>query len=116
MELVASRDAGDCDHEIFRVTFPHQESLARWDDHGAALASSYRMTHEFFYEMFPFHIILDRECRVVQSGRVMARLFGKTLTPGSLMTDSFKLRHPYIPFEYDKMVLERDSLYLLKVR
>ncbi|EFJ46683.1 guanylyl and adenylyl cyclase family member [Volvox carteri f. nagariensis] len=114
LELVASRDAGDCDHEIFRVTYPHQESLAHWDNHGAALASSYSMTKEFFYEMFPFHIILDRDCRVVQCGRVMARLFGKTLTRGSPVSDTFKLRHPYIPFEYDKMVLESSSLYLLK--
>ncbi|GIL96581.1 hypothetical protein Vretimale_2365 [Volvox reticuliferus] len=114
MELVASRDAGDCDHEVFRVTYPHQESLVHWDDDGAPEASSYCMSKEFFYDMFPFHIVLDRECRVVQCGRVMARLFNKSLIPGSLVTDTLKLRHPYIPFEYDKMVLESDSLYLLK--
>ncbi|GLI69453.1 hypothetical protein VaNZ11_014066 [Volvox africanus] len=114
MELVASRDAGDCDHEVFQVTYPHQQSLVHWNDDGALNASSYSMSKEFFYDMFPFHMILDRECRVVQCGRVMARLFNKSLTLGSLVTDTFKLRHPYIPFEYDKMVLECDSLYLLK--
>ncbi|GLC52309.1 hypothetical protein PLESTB_000607500 [Pleodorina starrii] len=115
LQLVASREQGDCDHEIFRVSYPHQESLADWDDHGAALASSYAMTSDFFYDMFPFHVILDRDCRVVQCGRVMGRLFGDTtLTRGSLVSDTFKLRHPYIPFEYERMVLESDSLFLLK--
>ncbi|GFR46278.1 hypothetical protein Agub_g7832 [Astrephomene gubernaculifera] len=114
LQLVASREAGDCDHEIFRVTYPHQESLTLWDNHDAALASEYSMTKDFFFEMFPFHVILDPDCRVVQAGSVMTRLFGSTLTHGSAITDTFTLRHPHIPFEYDRMLLESDSLFLLK--
>ncbi len=43
------------------------------------------------------------------------RLYGSTLVPGSPVTDTFTLRHPFIPFEYDKMVMEADSVFLLKV-
>ncbi|KXZ51386.1 hypothetical protein GPECTOR_12g348 [Gonium pectorale] len=114
IELVASREAGDSDHEVFRVSYPYQESLAHWHDHQAALASEYGMSQSFFYEMFPFHLLLDTDCCVLQAGSVMSRLFGETLTRGSPVGDTFKLRHPYIPLEYERMVVESDSLFLLK--
>ncbi len=54
--------------QVFRVTYPHQESLSRWDDHAAALASAYSMPRDFFFEMFPFHLLLARDCTVMQVG------------------------------------------------
>ncbi|PNW71315.1 hypothetical protein CHLRE_16g649050v5 [Chlamydomonas reinhardtii] len=113
LELVRSREAGDCDHEVFRVTYPHQESLSHWDDHGAALASTYAMPRDFFFEMFPFHLLLAQDCSVLQAGAVLRRLFS-SLTPGSAVSDTFKLRHPFIPFEWDRILLEADTLFLLK--
>lgn len=47
---------------------------------------------------------------------VRCRLYGSTLVRGAPLTDTFTLRHPFIPFEYDKMVMEADSVFLLKVR
>lgn len=55
--------------QVFRVTYPHQESLSHWDDHGAALASTYAMPRDFFFEMFPFHLLLAQDCSVLQVRR-----------------------------------------------
>ncbi|KAG2499523.1 hypothetical protein HYH03_002469 [Edaphochlamys debaryana] len=114
MEVLASREAGDCDHEIFRVTYPCQPALSAWHDHGAGAASLMALPPALFYELFPFHIVLDEECRIVQAGSVVTRLLGSTLLPGSPLSATFKLRHPYIPLEHGRMVLEADSLFLLK--
>lgn len=45
---------------------------------------------------------------------MLRRLFS-SLTPGSAVSDTFKLRHPFIPFEWDRILLEADTLFLLKV-
>ena len=53
------------------MTYPHQEAL---QGRGASVAeraarSNYAMPAPTFYRLFPFHFILDRECRLMQVSR-----------------------------------------------
>lgn len=70
--------------QIFRVSYPHQASLSSWDDRAAARASLYAMSHDFFFHMFPFHLIIDTEGCLVQAGAVMSRCGGGAEREGAL--------------------------------
>ena len=72
LTLLRGREAGDCDHEVYLLTFPRQEvcfTEARQQLHLRATRSAYAPSPTLFYRMFPFHFILDRDCRLLQAGR-----------------------------------------------
>ena len=72
LTLLRGREAGDCDHEVYLLTFPRQELgfiEARERLSAKAALSAYAPSAPLFYRMFPFHFILDRECRLMQVGR-----------------------------------------------
>ncbi|GLC33173.1 hypothetical protein PLESTB_000362800 [Pleodorina starrii] len=120
VRLLRGREDGSDDHEVFLLTYPYQEVLRDWQDEQAA-AQRQRQLHPFtvapdtFYAMFPFHILMDRHCCVVQAGAALTRLFPK-LTAGAPLADTFQLRHPYGALEYDTIVSELNNAFLLKAR
>lgn len=72
LELLRGRDDGSCDHEVYLLTFPRQElALKAFFETKAALlsaasATTYTPTPALFYRLFPFHFILDKNCKLLQ--------------------------------------------------
>jgi guanylate cyclase soluble subunit beta len=114
IELVLSREAGTSDHEVFRVTYPPQENMRNWNmaESGAA-TSLYGLNNTQFYRLFPFHILLDKRCHVLQCGHALQRLYPDTLKVGTHVGDTFRLRHPHIEYQYEAMVADTNTSYLL---
>ena len=52
------------------MTYPHQEGIEGRATSVAerAARSIYAMPAPTFYRLFPFHFILDRDCRLLQVG------------------------------------------------
>ncbi|EFJ47487.1 guanylyl and adenylyl cyclase family member, partial [Volvox carteri f. nagariensis] len=126
VKLLRGRDDGSEDHEVFLVTYPYQEALSHWQPaapaaEGGPLPPSPLSPHRFtvcpdtFYSLFPFHLLLDRQCFVVQAGAALMRLF-PDLTAGTHLADTFQLRHPYISLEYDTIISELNNAFLLKAK
>ncbi|KXZ56253.1 hypothetical protein GPECTOR_1g220 [Gonium pectorale] len=114
VSLLRSRDDGSDDHEVFRVTYPYQEDLRNWHQ-PPPRRHAFTVEPDTFYELFPFHILLDRNCTVLQTGAALARLL-PGLQTGSLLEEHFLLRHPYVNLEYDKICGEQNNAFLLKSR
>ena len=141
-DLIASREEGTSDHEVFRITYPFQEQLRDWESQaraqrravrGASCAradacfaclfcraqdamaqkSMYGLTNAQFYKLFPFHILLDDQCRVLQTGGALQRLFPDTLQPGKHVQEAFALRHPHIEYSYEAMCKDSNTSFLL---
>ena len=72
LELLRGRDDGSCDHEVYLLTFPKQEiTLKGFFERkenllSAASATTYTPTPALFYRLFPFHFILDKDCKLLQ--------------------------------------------------
>lgn len=70
LELIKGRQDGSCDHEVYLLSFPRQELGGFAEARERLLLQSrhclYAPTPDLFYQMFPFHFILDRECRLLQ--------------------------------------------------
>ena len=113
MELIASREAGTSDHEVFRVTYPAVQRARDADAaEAAALESVMGLSPAQFFRLHPFHVIIDANCRVLQRGVALAQLFPDTLTVGSAMRDTFALRHPHVAFDFAAMAQESTSSFL----
>ena len=113
-DLIGSREEGTSDHEVFRITYPFQAQLRDWESQDAlAQQSMYGLTNAQFYKLFPFHILLDDQCRVLQTGGALQRLFPDTLRAGLHVQDAFALRHPHIEYSYEAMCKDSNTSFLL---
>lgn len=48
------------------------------------------MPPEVFGRSFPFHLLIDNQCRVIQAGQVLRRLYPE-LVPGADVRDTFEV-------------------------
>lgn len=112
LQLIQSRDAGDNDHEVFNVTYPFQPDMVDFTHEEAGSHSLFDLDHTLFYQLFPFHMLMDRTCKIIQTGSVLKRLFPE-LKPGAAVPETFKIKHPYVPFEYDRILDSDNNVFLL---
>ncbi|KAG2441004.1 hypothetical protein HXX76_003857 [Chlamydomonas incerta] len=134
VELLRGRGDGgseDYDNDVFRVSYPYQTALEQWEppvsvgNHQnasasaatfpAAAARSFTLSPESFYQLFPFHLLLDRSCRVVQAGSVLERLFpelqGRSGVP---LGDVFQMRAPCMSISYESLHAAQADTVLLR--
>ncbi|PNW71807.1 hypothetical protein CHLRE_16g688901v5 [Chlamydomonas reinhardtii] len=99
------------DHDKLLVLFPHQPSV----HHHAATASSCRLAIDpaTLFKLFPFHIAFDSECRIVQVGRALLRMY-PGMKPGRRLSEFFTLRHPYFEMSFERVKERLDSVFVLK--
>ena len=74
--------------QVFLVSFPHQESL-KTQSTALIEAATYSPPPSQFSELHPFHMLLSEDCRVLQFGSVLARLF-PGLQAGKQLSDFFE--------------------------
>ena len=74
----------------------------------------YGLSPTIFTLAFPFHIIFDKELRIVQYGEVLARLLPDL--EGQRLCDTFHLRRPSIECTYEQILIRRKSLFLLEAK
>jgi hypothetical protein len=92
VELLHSREKGDSDHEILRLTYPYQPNLRDWGKESeAAQRSFFSMPAPMFYELHPFHIIMDSQLRLLQWGAAIGRVVTE-LRVGLHLSDFFRVR------------------------
>ncbi len=62
--------------------------------------------------LFPFHVVFDRDMKVTEVGRSMAKLF-PDLQVGTDITAQWALVSPMIPFVYDEIVAHEKLLFIV---
>src|SRR5574341_119814 len=68
---------------------------------------------ELFASTFPFHLAFGRELEVVQVGEVLQRIC-PGLSPGSRLTDHFRITLPNTPAAFDSIREHARSVFLLE--
>ncbi|GAX73385.1 hypothetical protein CEUSTIGMA_g838.t1 [Chlamydomonas eustigma] len=77
----------------------------------------YSPSPSLFYKLFPFHLVVDRDMRVVQAGSGLLRLMRSSgLQPGALASDHFKFKVPYAAWEFEELSNLGASCCLLRTK
>lgn len=63
-------------------------------------------------QVFPFHLVINREMQIVQIGNVLQRLQPQIL--GSRLEQQFQIERPKIKFDFAAIIKQTRSLFLLK--
>lgn len=92
VELLHSREKGDSDHEVLKLTYPYQPDLQDWGkEPEAAQRSIFSMPAPMFYELHPFHIIMDSQLQLLQWGAAIGRVVTE-LRVGQHVREYFRVR------------------------
>ena len=67
-----------------------------------------------FEDIFPFRIVFDRELKLVEIGHELKKLY-PDLAIGDPIEKHFKINRPSIPVDFDKIVVRKNSLFLLEI-
>ncbi|MDX2034214.1 MAG: response regulator [Blastocatellia bacterium] len=77
-------------------------------------AVNYGLPPRQFAAAFPFHLVINREMRIVQMGAVLQRLCPHA--PGSDFEAVFEIVRPRIPMRFDAISAETHAIFFLKAR
>lgn len=90
-------------------------SSAGSDSGSGPPSSGLRLTPRQIAELFPFHVVFDRDMRVRQVGPSMRKLLPR-LTPGTDLTEQWSIVSPSIPVAFESVVRHLKSLFLVATR
>src|SRR5260370_42650391 len=77
-------------------------------------SSSLGLTPTCLAQVFPFHLVLDRQGRVLQTGRVLRRLCPQ-LAEGSRAEASIRIRDPKIALDYRAICARASEAFILEI-
>ena len=79
-------------------------------------APALNLSPQEFAAAFPFHIVLDDQLRVLQTGSVLGRLC-PGLTEGTALSEHFTFQRPVLQhMDFDALLQHRKSLFVLSYR
>lgn len=79
--------------QVLKLTYPYQPALRDWGKETAAAQQSvFAMPAPMFYELHPFHLVMDRQLQLLQWGAAIGRVV-PDLQAGQHVRHFFKVIH-----------------------
>uniref|UniRef100_A0A0K0FYJ9 guanylate cyclase n=1 Tax=Strongyloides venezuelensis TaxID=75913 RepID=A0A0K0FYJ9_STRVS len=76
-----------------------------------------RVSHNDFLAAFPYHFIVDRDCKLVQAGKDLYKhVIPELLEPGTPIIRIFEITRPQIPLDFDNICNFINAVFVLQVK
>ncbi|VDL69258.1 unnamed protein product [Nippostrongylus brasiliensis] len=76
-----------------------------------------RLTNEDFITTFPYHFVVDQDCKLVQAGRELYNHLPRDLlAPGTPLIRIFEINRPQIPLDFDSICNFINAVFVLQVK
>ncbi|CAJ0598531.1 unnamed protein product [Cylicocyclus nassatus] len=76
-----------------------------------------RLTNEDFISTFPYHFVVDQDCKLVQVGRALYNHVPRDLLlPGTPLIRVFEVTRPQIPLDFDSICNFINAVFVLQVK
>ncbi|CAO1395465.1 unnamed protein product [Diamesa serratosioi] len=80
------------------------------------IASEPLITPLIFCQVFPFHIMFDRQMRIVQAGKSVSRVIPKVSEINCLLLDVLEAVRPHIQMTFQNILSHINTIYVLKTK
>ncbi|MBD2204660.1 response regulator [Calothrix sp. FACHB-1219] len=74
----------------------------------------FSLSADQFAALFPFHLVIDRQLKIVQMGEVLQRILEPIKILGSSLDEHFRINRPSCPFSFEAISQQTRSLFLLQ--
>ncbi|GMT16540.1 hypothetical protein PFISCL1PPCAC_28323, partial [Pristionchus fissidentatus] len=103
--IKTSAGSGKDDHDMFTASMP------------SPTTGVCRLTSQDFVNTFPYHFVIDQDCKFVQTGRELSNYVAPDLlTPGSSLIRAFEINRPQIPLDFENICNFINAVFVLQVR
>ncbi|XP_019869558.1 guanylate cyclase soluble subunit beta-1 [Aethina tumida] len=112
------RTKEDCDHIQFLITetnAPEKIHLPDIDEI-ETLSLEPKVSPATFCRIFPFHIMFDREMKIVQTGSTLRRVFPIVKSPNCKITDILDAIRPHLELTFENILSHINTIYVLRTR
>ena len=92
------------------------ESLSNERDALGLLSNEPRISPATFCRAFPFHVMFDRELRIVQTGFSITRVVPELQDQTSSFADIFSVVRPSVDVTFDGIVARANTVFVVRVR
>uniref|UniRef100_A0A914C088 guanylate cyclase n=1 Tax=Acrobeloides nanus TaxID=290746 RepID=A0A914C088_9BILA len=116
------------EHVIFLIKGHSKSGEQNSDSKGSSIITRPRSPTEYegavlrvsqsdFIAAFPYHVIVDRDCRLVQCGKdLFNHISRELLEPGTPLVRIFEINRPQIPLDFDNICNFINAVFVLQVR
>ncbi|XP_047121448.1 guanylate cyclase soluble subunit beta-1 [Schistocerca piceifrons] len=112
------RTKEECDHVQFLITEQSGPGkVAAPEVHeDDTLSLDPKVSPATFSRVFPFHLMFDRELRIVQTGATIARVMPRTRRTDCKVTDILDTVRPHLELTFENILSHINTVYVLKTR
>ncbi|XP_067000206.1 guanylate cyclase soluble subunit beta-1 [Anabrus simplex] len=118
VEVEIYRTKEECDHVQFLITEvsgPPKSALPKMAEIDT-LSLEPKVSPATFCRVFPFHLMFDRELRVVQAGTSVARVLPRVSHPGCKITDILDTVRPHLELTFENILSHINTVYVMKTK
>ncbi|CAH1174092.1 unnamed protein product [Phaedon cochleariae] len=116
VEIIKTKE--ECDHVQFLITEtsgPKKSQLSETVEI-ETLSLEPKVSPATFCRLFPFHIMFDRDMKIVQTGSSVARVIPKANSFKCKITDILDTIRPHLDLTFDNILSHINTIYVLKTR
>ncbi|XP_065159270.1 guanylate cyclase soluble subunit beta-1 [Atheta coriaria] len=116
VEILKTKE--ECDHVQFLITEtsgPGKQQLPEIDEI-ETLSLEPKVSAATFCRIFPFHIMFDRDLKIVQSGSTVARIIPAINSNQCKVTDILDFVRPHLELTFGNILSHINTIYVLKTR
>ncbi|XP_060531204.1 guanylate cyclase soluble subunit beta-1 isoform X2 [Cylas formicarius] len=118
VEIEILKTKEECDHVQFLITEksgPERPALPQIDEI-ETLSLEPKVSASTFCSIYPFHIMFDRNLKIVQTGSTVARVMPKVIEDNCLVTDILDPIRPHLELTFENILSHINTIYVLKTR
>ncbi|KYB27920.1 Soluble guanylate cyclase 88E-like Protein [Tribolium castaneum] len=108
----------ECDHVQFLITEASGPGKVQHPemDEIQTLSLEPKVNAATFCRVFPFHIMFDRDLKIVQTGSTVARVIPKVTSAECRVTDILDTVRPHLELTFENILSHINTIYVLKTR
>ncbi|PSN51153.1 Guanylate cyclase soluble subunit beta-1 [Blattella germanica] len=117
VEILKTKE--ECDHVQFLITElsgPGKVSRPEIAEIETQICIEPKVSPATFCRVFPFHLLFDRNLRVVQTGSTVARVMPRVTRPGCRITDILDTVRPHLELTFENILSHINTVYVLKTK
>nr|CAH7729711.1 unnamed protein product [Callosobruchus chinensis] len=118
VEVEIYKTKEECDHVQFLITEksgPRQPMLPEIDEI-ETLSLEPKISPATFCRVFPFHIMFDRDLKIIQTGNTVARVIPIVNSLKCKVTDILDTVRPHLDLTFENILSHINTVYVLKTR
>ncbi|KAJ8944007.1 hypothetical protein NQ318_021722 [Aromia moschata] len=116
MEILKTRE--ECDHVQFLITEKSQSGKCRLpqNDQVEILSLEQKISTATFCKVFPFHVMFDKDLKIIQTGFTLARVIPKVTSKDCRVGDILDTVRPHLELTFENILAHINTVYVLKTR